>query len=404
VVMKKKRNTSGPSFDDRENENLDDVLQEIQKLTSDSSLSQVDKIMRIRELMPPPLSPEETEPGMRGETLVAKSFGHLNDLLFLDSWDETNGHRPLKLFRGVPDVNMKLLTSLQRLVTDGDGRRVVSLEAARRLEEGMVESFKKYAYGMANLGPSPTLWEWLALAQHHGLPTRLLDWTKSPYVALHFATCKAALMDRDAVVWVIDPFRFSMEFDVFRDFNNWRKDTGRRRSGGVFSTGELEALYRWRTAKDKFQTPSDFDQLGLPFIFIEPPSLSTRVVNQWGCFQLLRSGECAENVLSSMKPRFQQGINEVFVGSEAYHSHVYRKIVIPAHLKREVRDKLDAIGFTERTLFPGLDGLCDFLRRYYTPDKTMAVPPVQEIPAPCVDFTNTTSVDMPQPEEVFGFQ
>eukprot|EP00960_Hanusia_phi_P059060 764061-Hanusia_phi.AAC.2 len=40
---------------------------------------------------------------------------------------------------------------------------------------------------------------------------------------------------------------------------------------------------------------------------------------------------------------------------------------------RQVRDKLDAIGFTERTLFPGLDGLCDFLRRYYTPDKTMAV-------------------------------
>lgn len=33
----------------------------------------------------------------------------------------------------------------------------------------------------------------------------------------------------------------------------------------------------------------------------------------------------------------------------------------------QVRDKLDAIGFTERTLFPGLDGLCNYLRRYYTP-------------------------------------
>jgi len=32
-----------------------------------------------------------------------------------------------------------------------------------------------------------------------------------------------------------------------------------------------------------------------------------------------------------------------------------------------VRDNLDAIGFTERTLFPGLDGLCNYLRRYYTP-------------------------------------
>jgi len=402
--MGMKKRGSRSSFNNREENELNGVLQEIQKLTSDSSLSQVDKIKMIRQLMPPPLSPEETEPGMRGETLVAKSFGHLNDLLFLDSWDETNGHRPLKLFRGVPDVNMKLLTSLQRLVMDGDGRRAVSLEAARRLEEGMVESFKKYAYGMANLGPSPTLWEWLALAQHHGLPTRLLDWTKSPYVALHFATCKAALMDSDAVVWVIDPFRFSMEFEVFQDYNNWRKNTGRRRCGGVFSTGELEGLYRWRTAKDKFQTPSDFDELGLPFIFIEPPSLSTRVVNQWGCFQLLRSGECAEDVLCSMKPRFQEDINEDLEVSEAHHTHVYRKIVIPAHLKREVRDKLDAIGFTERTLFPGLDGLCDFLRRYYTPDKMRTLSPPQEIPAPCVDFTNTTEVDMPQPEEVFGFQ
>ena len=48
------------------------------------------------------------------------------------------------------------------------------------------------------------------------------------------------------------------------------------------------------------------------------------------------------------------------------HPKVYRKIIIPAALKWEVRDKLDQANITERTLFPGLDGLSRWLERYYT--------------------------------------
>ena len=49
-----------------------------------------------------------------------------------------------------------------------------------------------------------SVWNWLAVVHHYGLPTRLLDWTYSPYVALHFATeCLDTFTD-DAIVWCVN--------------------------------------------------------------------------------------------------------------------------------------------------------------------------------------------------------
>src|SRR5688500_10846579 len=51
------------------------------------------------------------------------------------------------------------------------------------------------------------------------------------------------------------------------------------------------------------------------------------------------------------------------------HPTLIRRVVVPATLKWEVRDKLDQANFTERTLFPGLEGLSRWLARYYWPRK-----------------------------------
>src|SRR5919202_3574727 len=92
------------------------------------------------------------------------------------------------VFRGLARARYQNVSSLARL----------SGEYAS-LERHLIRNFRKYAHREA---PGPTMWDWLSLAQHHGLPTRLLDWTFSPLVALHFAT--ASWADEDAVLLAVD--------------------------------------------------------------------------------------------------------------------------------------------------------------------------------------------------------
>jgi hypothetical protein len=96
----------------------------------------------------------------------------------------------------------------------------------------------------------------------------------------------------------------------------------------------------------------ELDKLGKrkPFVlFLEPPSLDDRIVNQFALFALMSSATASlEDWLAD-------------------HQDLAHRIVIPSALKWEIRDKLDQANISERVLFPGLDGLCKLLKRYYSP-------------------------------------
>lgn len=130
--------------------------------------------------------------------LRVQSWNELNDRLYEESWQEPLGRfRSSFVFRGQSDCGNPLETALSRLAGP---------ESAATLEGHMLRAFRRYAHRHAPDQDTP--WNWLALAQHHGLPTRLLDWTYSPYVALHFATEDLALHDRDGVKRCTSTTRF----------------------------------------------------------------------------------------------------------------------------------------------------------------------------------------------------
>lgn len=261
-----------------------------------------------------------------------ESWEQLNECLYEGSWYQPHGRfRSPVVFRGLPDWRYDRRTSLNRL---GGNYGLV--------EDDLLRNFRKYGSRM-EVTLKDSWWNWLAMGQHHGLPTRLLDWTFSPYVACHFVTTKADLFATDGVIWCID-------FIKVRKFLPASLKAMLRKDDAVFFTAEMLDGYA--------RTLGEFDERvkregNECVIFFEPPSLDDRIVNQAALFSMVSD------------PVRQ--LEEWLAEHEAEQPGMFRKIIVPAVLKWEVRDKLDMANVTERVMFPGLDGLGAWLRRYYSP-------------------------------------
>jgi len=256
------------------------------------------------------------------EDIRVSSWSELQESLFEDAWDPgIERFRSPYAFRGVSDAGYELRTSLSRL-----GGPFTEMETH------LLRNFRKYADGSVVEADSP--WHWLALAQHHGLPTRLLDWTYSPFVALHFATADPRKFGVDGAIWAVH------HRQAHRLLPESLREKLREEGSDAFT---VEMLLEGASSLEAFGTLSEE-----PFLlFFEPPSMSERIVNQYALFSTMSR---ADADLSAWLKR---------------HPELWHRIILPAELKWEVRDKLDQANITERVLFPGLDGLSRWLARVY---------------------------------------
>jgi hypothetical protein len=257
------------------------------------------------------------------DEVVARSWQDALEHLYAGSWQEAlQRYRSTFAYRGVGRLERDLRHGLSRVA-----------ESAPSVEQHLLRNFRKYAEERPE-ARFDSIWHWLALAQHHGLPTRLLDWTYSPLVALHFATEAPELMSDDSVVWCVDYVQAKGLLP------QKLQDTLARECCDVF-TPELLA-----------DTVSSLDELAAlgdepSLLFLEPPALDQRIVAQYALFSLLTTAE-----------------GDMSRWADA-HAHICRRVIVPASVKWEVRDKLDQSNITERVMYPGLDGLCRWLTRYY---------------------------------------
>jgi hypothetical protein len=147
--------------------------------------------------------------------------------------------------------------------------------------------------------------------QHHGIPTRLLDWTTTFSVALFFAVREGR---NDAAIWVLDPFELNKA--------SWTNNT-------LPMPTELEANYYETFILEEKKLPAKI-------VALSPIRLNPRVFNQRAAFTL------------------HVDFNEPL---EKMYPDVVRKITIPKDIRKEAEIFLNIAGVSEYSLFPDLDGL-----------------------------------------------
>ena len=242
------------------------------------------------------------------------------------------------VFRGQRDEKWDISSSLERIKPAWyKGSKEDIGEFLGYSEEKLFQRFSERVEQFATLGDAAadTVLGKLALMQHHGVPTRLIDWTESPYVATFFAVEDATEEAGNCAVWAIS-------------------------SGWCQEKSAMAVRKKLKLSKEQFPNGTDFSQDEILYGTIiqenvllvaplRPLKLNIRISSQQGLF--LCPGEINVSFMDNLKSLGEKDLPNILY-----------KFVFPSDMRSEILHDLFNMNIGPQTLFPGLDGFAKSIK------------------------------------------
>jgi len=234
------------------------------------------------------------------------------------------------IFRGQTEWKWTLKTSLEKTAENLG----IDFADLPKIEQGLLRKFKRHYYHFSSEMPLDDDYiEWLAIMQHHGSPTMMLDFTYSIYVALYFAVINSKI-DQESAIWCID--------------SDWIHTKYRNTT---------KTKYNEEHGKDKTCRYLNLNKIilndNIPFLYcISPFQMNPRLTIQQGTFL----------IPLDITRSFMDNLNATITHSSEASKICKMKLKPKAFFIKEIYYNLYRMNITSATLFHGLDGFAKHLK------------------------------------------
>lgn len=257
---------------------------------------------------------------------------------------------PKFIFRGHSNhEKYKLSPSIFRWRQASNGSFVSEFS---QLEYTILFDFMSEACGFIKDIPPQNVVAWLEIARHYGVPTRLLDFTRNPLVALYFACVSSP--KNDASVWIVNETAYKR---VFFGINEWFPVSPAPSDAIVSKIVYDEIVTQDYQLHNDPQNYYQYPWIYKPFYRDDRMNAQSSVFMLWG-------GDRAE-LTSFMKPEFFMVDQDT---KDNAATGILCSVQIHSNKKQEILRQLDACGINEKFIYPGLDGIGRYIAEKYSSD------------------------------------